>query len=71
MVNRIDVDGNEANTVTIARQFAHFAEQNLRQIADGIGRLIRREPDEHKRDAALEPLFAVLRAQHQVRGASR
>lgn len=35
MVNRIDVDGNEANTVTIARQFAHFAEQNLRQIADG------------------------------------
>lgn len=68
MINRICAVGNEANTPAIAWQFAHFAEQNMRRLADGIARQIQREPDAHKRDAALEPYFLVRRAQHQLRG---
>jgi hypothetical protein len=60
-----------ADSVATAWQFAHFAEQNLRSLADGIGRLIVAEPDDRRRDVMLSPYFAVRRAQHQLRGRGR
>lgn len=65
MINRSCIPGNR-DAVATARQLAHFAEQNMRSIADGIGRMIVAEPDERKRDAILAPYFSVRRAQHQI-----
>jgi hypothetical protein len=66
MISRFAVAGNESDSLVVAQQFAHFAEQNAKQIADGIGRLIGAEPNDRKRDLMLAPYFAVRRAQHQI-----
>jgi hypothetical protein len=65
MINRLAIPGNQ-DAVATARQLAHYAEQNAKSIADGIGRMIASEPNERKRDLMLSPYFSVRRAQHQI-----